>query len=222
MQSSDPFDDLITRNINRAANRLVRMAIGGNGEAADLFPELRNAWTIGPTTVGDNYVLRPSDAIVITTLHRAESSSLPDWDGTDEKPLGRPVPPETIGLMAKSSTIANYPQIWARRAKKILYWPTTRTGYTDYFHAYGLARITPLTTGSETFPLEEDWDGILARLAASMTAHDMGLKEQGDTLLAVVKDQILETANVTSLGNDGGVVQVEGAPTRFDVYGGSE
>lgn len=226
MPSSDPFDTagLITRNINRAANRLVRMAIGSAGENADLFPELRNFWEVGPTEVGGStggqYQLRPSDAIMVTDVVSSDSSSAPTWGDTQERTLGKAVSAQTIGLMPKGSTIADYPRIWARRAKKILYWPTTRTGYTTYLGFYGVARLTPLSSGSETFQLEEDWDHVIVRLAASLTAHDMGWKEEGDNWLAAVKDQILETANVTALGMDDGAVEADGIPMRSDIYGG--
>jgi hypothetical protein len=222
MQTSHPLysGGIVTRAINQAANDLVRMAIGGNGKHADLFPELRNSWTVGPTIVGDNSIARPSDCIVVTDVVSAQSSTLPDWADTQEQPVGFVMQPEIIGQLSKDSTIADYPRLWARKANRIVYHPTTRTGYTDYFRFYGLASCVALAAAADTFPLDAAWDNVIVLLASYSVAAKLGWTERATGYLAMAKTQINETANVATLGNDKHVIEVENAPTRSDVYGG--
>jgi hypothetical protein len=193
MPTDDPIasSGIHTRGINRAPNRLIRMV--GN---ADLFPEKHNTWTIGPTVVGDNTIALPSDCIIAQRLVSADSSSLPDWADTEERFIS-PIPRETIGLLAKPTSGAGYPQQWDRKAEQILYHPTTRTGYTTYLRLYGIARESAISSASDQFTISEDWDDAIVLLAAEYCARRMdGWQRRADEFLVAAKLQIDETMNV--------------------------
>jgi hypothetical protein len=155
----------------------------------------------------------------VTDVRSARSSSLPDWADTQEQFVAMTTP-EIIGQLSKETTDAYYPRLWARKANRILYHPTTRTGYADYFRFYGLASCVALASGSDAFPLDAAWDNTIVLLASASVAAKMGWVDKAAAYTAIAKSQINETANVATLGNDKFAVEVEDAPTRGDVYGG--
>lgn len=222
MPTSHPMVTLsvLDRAINAAPNRLIRMAFGGNGTNVDLFPEKHNSWTIGPTVVGNNRIAMDADILVPLRVQRAESSSSPTWANTQEK-LVSPATPALIGLMKKASTDVGYAALWTRKANDIMYHPTTRTGYVDYFRIYGIARESRITAPGATFTLIEDWDSAIVKLAAEDIARKMGWTSRADELLASVRDQIEETLKVNAMIVGQHCAEVDhGVPSRFDIYGG--
>lgn len=222
MPTSHPMYSLslIDRAINQAPNRLIRMAFGGNGQNLDLFPEKHNSWTIGPTVVGNNRIAMDADILVPLALRSSESSTSPTWADTQEKTVSRSLS-STIGLLSKSSTETGYARLWDRKANDIIYHPTTRTGYVDYFRVYGLARETAISSSGATFTLNADWDDHIVLLAAEKIARKMSWTERANELLASVRDQVNETLRVNTIGGMVGVVEVaDGIPSRYDIYGG--
>lgn len=220
-------DGLHTEAINHAANRIIRMVLGGNGSIISLFPEHNNnSWTTGPTIVGDNYTAAPDNCLFIERITRPSDDDTPSsnpGDGADttETIVSRSTV-QTIGLLSKSSSDTGYPRLWARKGNNILYYPTTRTGYTSYLRIYGVARETYLSAAGDTFRLHEDWDSAIVELAASEVAMTMGWSERSKELLDSVHQRIVETANIEALGDGVHAIGSDLEVMRADVYGGFE
>lgn len=221
MPTSHPMVTLsiLDRAINNAPNRLIRMAFGGNGQNVDLFPEKHNSWTIGPTVVGNNRIALDADILIPLELRSSESSTSPTWANTQEK-LVVLTKTTTIGLLSKETTETGYARLWARKANDILYHPTTRTGYVDYFRVYGIAREVAISAGGDTFTLNADWDRVIVRLAAEDIARMMSWTNRADELLNEARAQINETLGI-AIGVTVGCAEVaDGVPSRMQIYGG--
>jgi hypothetical protein len=180
----------IDRAINHAPNRLI-------GMGPDMFEKKGNSWTSNTATlVGASTMTLPTDLLILTDLASADSASLPDWASTQERMVVKDLV-HTIAQLAKSSTVVDYPQLWDRKADKVLYWPTTRTGKTTYFRFYGIAREQAISNASDQFTLSEDWDRLISRLAAEEVARDiLGWSNRADEWLANVRDEMAERIGV--------------------------
>lgn len=209
--------------IVRAANKLIRMVVGGNGHNADLFPELANSWTVGPTyptTSGrENVIDKPSDCIVVQRITRSESSTLPTWATTQEKPLGDPIDAAKFGLIAKDATTAGYATIWARKGGTVLIWPTPTNTYTDYLRFYGLAREPVISDLSDSLRIDEHWHDLVVTLTCYLLAMRLGYKEDAANFLAMTEQELQQTGSTTAWQNDIGMIEIDGAPTCLSVYG---
>lgn len=212
---------LVDRAINQAPNRLIRMAFGGNGQLVHLFPEKHNSWTIGPTVVGRNRIALDSDILVPLDVRSSESSTSPTWADTQERVVSGPKTPQLIGLLNKDATaVTGYAKLWTRKANDIMYHPTTRTGFVDYFRVYGIAREAPITSAGATFTLSEDWDDHIVLLAAERVARKMSWTDRANELLSEVRDQVNETLRVNAIGAGVGYAEVaDGMPSRGLIYG---
>jgi hypothetical protein len=178
-----------TDAINHAVNRLIRMA-------PDMFPEHNNnSWTQGPTTVGDNLIALPENLLVLREVRSADSSTSPTWEDTKERVVPI-VDTDTIGLLGKETTQAGYPRICDRKGTNLIYWPTTRTGYTTYLRFYGIAGEAALTADGETFRTHEHWDAAIVFLAAEEVATYLGWTDRAKELLAAAKEHLGSSANI--------------------------
>lgn len=231
-QSSHPFYKFIfpasgnesESVINRAGNRLITLAAGANGQNAGLFPELRNSWTVGPTTAGTNTYSTPSDAVVITDVQTArdltdaQASTPPNWNITREYPLTY-MAPEMFGILTKDSTVTNFPAIWSKKGKTILVWPTPDALHLDYMRWYGLKIENVLVGPSDTFFMNPVWHDLVATLASEMLARMMGWTDQANELMQQFQVDLAGTMNVVAMEEQIGAFSVEGAPTHASIYG---
>lgn len=204
--------------INRAANKFVAYAVGGSGAGAQLFPELQNSWTAGPTVAGQNYLARPSDMLVLTDVACANLSTLPNWATTRELPMTfmDRVP---FGNLQKDSSVKNYPTIWTTKGKNVFIWPTPDSTHIDYLRYYGIKLENVLVNASDSFFMDEIWHDFVALLASEMLCRRLGWKDQADDLFQRFKDDVSATINVMSAEQQPVVLQVEGAPSRASVMG---
>jgi len=188
---------LHTQAINDAANDLVRTY-------PDRFPEHNdNSWTLGPTIVGENKIALPDNLLVIGAVRSADSTTDPaGWEDTDERVVSR-VSTQTIGLLDKASSDTGYPNLWDRKGTNLIYYPTTRTGYTTYLRVYGLAGETRLSAAGSTFRLHRDYDEAVVLFAAAKLARMLGFTERADELEAAAKRK---------MGDGISVVNEEAAP----------
>ena len=171
-----------TRCINDAANDLIRWY-------PNHFPEHHNrTWTDGPTTVSANSIALPSNLIELQRVVHSNGATITsgDWSSTKEV-LVSPITAETIGLAAKSSTQPGYPTLWDRKGYNLLYWPTTRTGYTTTFRFYGISGETRLSAGGDTFRMHRDFDQAIILLGASKLAVVIGWTERALELEAAAR-----------------------------------
>lgn len=218
MKSAHPWYSQITGYLNRGANEVILMAVGGNAYNMDLFPELKNSWTVGPTVAGENVITNPADCIAVQTVHRAESSTSPDWAITKELPLGY-IAPEPFGILYKADSSAGYAKIFSRKGKSVLIWPTPTSDYIDYLRFYGLKSESEMTSGSDSLYMDEKWHDAVVLLAAQRIASRIGWREFAADLMGQLEQRMKQATNVTSLRGDEGGSEVEGMPTRASVYG---
>lgn len=214
MPSSDPFYLLIypttgnerTNVLFRAANRLIRMAVGPNRQNADAFPELKNTWTAGPTVSGNNAIARPSDCIAVQRVTSAHSATLPNWSTTREYSVNF-IDRYHFGLLTKDTAVdsrADYPTIYTLLGKLVMIHPTPDPLHIDYLRFYGIAEETPLSDPSDSFALDEYWHPLIIKLAASDLAGKMGWKDESATWYTEVRDEIQNTMNVGAEEVSGG------------------
>lgn len=202
--------------INNAPNRLIR-------ENPALFPEHHNrSWTIGPTAIPDagppvvegNRIPIPENLLVLEKVRQNGDSVNPGtWASITENVVTMPSGgAELIGLMQKDSDVTGYPIICARKDSDLMYYPTTRTGFTCYFRLYGISRELPLENDDDVFVMDRDWDQVIVLLAASETAEALGWAERAQELLAMAGSRIKQR---------GGVVARERAmrPNRVTIAG---
>lgn len=208
--------------INRAANKFVAYAVGGNAAGAELFPELQNTWTYGPTYSGTttNIAPTPTDAIAITDVTCAHQATLPDWTQVREFPMNY-ISPTFFGNLVKDTTVTNYASIWSKKGKSIEFWPSVSSStYADYFRYYGLKRENVLISGTDTFFMLPIWHDLVATLAAQMLSLKLGWYEQAGALWTQFKDDLAGTLNVTAMEQQ--PVQLGGdgrSFTRTSLYG---
>ena len=195
--------------INRAANRLITYAAVGNGASLDLFPELRNTWTAGPTTAGQNTIPTPSDCVIITDVACAHKATTPDWNVDREFPMNYQAP-TYFGNLTKSSSVTNYASVWSKKGKNILFWPTASASFIDYFRYYGLKIENVLVSASDEFFMAPVWHDLVALLAAQMLSLKLGWYQQSAALWTQFQNDLGATVNVmaaeaqvTNLKSDG-------------------
>lgn len=180
-----------TEAINHAANRLIRMA-------PDMFPEhYNNSWTQGATTVGANTIALPENMLVLRDVRCSDETVITagDWSGAQERVVPI-VGADTIGLLNKDATLTGYPRLCDRKGTNLIYWPTTRTGYTTYLRFYGIAGEAALTADGSTFRTHKDWDAAIVLLAAEEVATYLGWIDRAKELLAAAKEHLGSSANI--------------------------
>lgn len=229
MPTSDPYYGaggvIITRFINRARNEIIRMAIGPKLNI-NLFPEMQTSWTVGPSypgTVGRpaNEMPRPSNAIAVVEVYRAQQATTPDWSAVKEWPLVY-VDPTTFSILQKDSSTANWARMFTRKAKAVLVYPTPTAAFTDYFRFWGIRREDPLVNSGDTFFSDDNWDDVTVKFAAAKIQKLRGWADRAASLMADVKEELLGlSADITALENMGrnDAVTITGAPNRSTVYG---
>lgn len=179
---------LHTTAINDAANDLIRMY-------PERFPEHNdNTWTLGPTTVGLNTIALPSNLLVIEKVNRSDDavpagSPPSDWTSIKELLVSQ-LNTHTIGMSKKDSDVDGYPMSWDRKATNLLYWPTTRTGYTTYFRIYGLAGEERISAAGATFRMHRDYDEAIILFAASKVATLIGRPKRSAELEAAARRKV--------------------------------
>jgi hypothetical protein len=208
--------------INRAANKFVGYAVGGNGAGAELFPELQNSWTYGPTYSGTttNLASTPTDAIAITDVTCAHQATLPDWTQAREFPMNY-ISPTFFGNLVKDTTVANYASIWTKKGKSVMFWPTvSSSAYADYFRYYGLKRENVLVSSGDTFFMLPIWHDLVATLAAQMLSLKLGWYEQAAALWEQFNKDLTGTLNVTAMEQQPVALGGDGHSfTRTAIYG---
>jgi len=223
MKSNHPWYNYVqgtgtTSYINRCANEWVRMVIGGNHHDLTLFPELNDSWTVGPTQAGSNVIPYPADCLAVREVHRAEQSTLPNWNITKEFPLGY-ITPENFGILQKDANTVGYAKLFTRKGKSIIIHPTPSAGYTDYLRYYGWKQESALSAATDTFFMDEQWHDVVVTLAAHRIAARIGWTELAGSLLTQVEQRLEQTVNVTALQDFNGRAEVDGTPDRSTVYG---
>jgi hypothetical protein len=204
-----------TRAINRAPNRLIRMA-------PHLFPEHKDrSWEIGPTVVGDNRIAIPATCSVVRAVHSADDDTggAPyPWEDIDEREVSR-TEGLTVGLLEKDEDESTgFPQMWDRQVNSIVYYPTTRTGFETYLRLYGDSIEAALSASGDTFRIHADWDNLIVLMAAQELAMKLDRGDRARELKEEVKDELAKF-NVVAEGDSDGAVSVEGMPTTLSVYG---
>lgn len=219
MPSSDPYyvfiypaiGDERTNVLYRAANRLIRMAVGPNRQNADAFPELKNTWTAGPTVSGDNRIARPSDCIAVQSVTSAHSATEPNWSLTRELPVNF-VDRRLFGILTKDPSAnarLDYATIYTLLGKYVMIHPTPDPTHIDYLHFYGIAKETPLSDPADVFVCDEDWHPLIVKLAASDLATKIGWQDESAKWYAEVRDEIQNTTDVGAEEISGGSVNLD-------------
>lgn len=227
MPSNDPWYAAIDSFINRCGNAFLRMK--ANVAPWDLNPEMDQTWTVGPTypidgtiIINANTIARPSDCLMVRTIHRAESATLPDWTATENAPPVTFVEREEFDILSKDSATAGYPRIFTRQGKAIKIWPSITTAYTDYLHLFGPAVEAPLVEDEDTFFMVEHWHDLVCVVTARDMASRMGLYTMRSQLDTQLRQELGDTADVAALSDGTHVVEVHGAPSLWSVYPGLE
>jgi len=203
LSTADPYYSQITNYLVRARNKIIRQAIGPRINV-DLFPELHNSWTIGPTYPGSagivgNVIAKPSDCIAVTAVQRAQSATLPDWSVTREIKLTYQEP-AMFGVLSKGSVVTpGYANIYTRKGKSIIIFPTPSAAYVDYLRVYGIKSEWPLVNPTDTFFSDEQWDDATVLKCAAMIQKRRGWDAAAASLEDAVEKELAQTANISGL-----------------------
>lgn len=213
LQTSHPLYTYIGTYVNRAANKLIRMA-------PQMFPEMVKSFPIGPTVAGTNSIAYPSGVIAIKEVYSARQGTSPNWNITRSYPVTY-LNPGTFDLIAKDATVVGYPTIYTRLVNSLMLWPTPSASYIDYLHLFGVGEEAALSVDGSTFAaLSVDWHDTVIKLAASILLERMTQFDDARELLASVKLEVRDALNQRaeeSMGRESAVM-VNGAPTRGTVY----
>ena len=181
-----------TRCINDAAADVIR-----------LFPERfvehhDRSWTTGPTAVSADLISLPNNLLVLQKVRHSDGATITagDWSSIEEKVVSH-VSVETIGLLNKVTTIADYPRLYDRKGTNLLYHPTTRTGFTTTFRFYGISRETPISAAGDTFRMDRDFDEVIVLLGAAKLARLIGYSDRAVELETAAKRRVGEGISVT-------------------------
>jgi hypothetical protein len=211
LQTSHPQYTNIGTYVNRAANKLIRMA-------PQMFPEMTKDYDAGPTVAGTNSIAYPPGCIVVIDVHSAHQSAAPDWNITKAYPLNY-VRPAHFDLLTKDSTVTGYPSLYTRVVNSIKIWPTPTAAYIDRLHLFGIAEETAITTG-QTFVLSLDWHDAVIKLAGSILFERLGQYDESQKMLLSVKQEVkdaLSQRSAEAMSHDS-QLRADG-PTRTTVYG---
>jgi hypothetical protein len=224
LSTADPYYPLITKYLTRARNKIIRQAIGPRLNV-DLFPELHNSWTIGPTYpnstgIVGNVISKPADCIAVTEVQSAQSATLPDWSVTREIKLTYQEP-AMFGILTKGSVVTpNYANIYTRKGKSIVIFPTPSASYVDYLRVYGIKSESPLVNPGDTFFADEQWDDATVLKCAAMIQKRRGWDAAAASLLEDVEAELAQTANVSGLEEIAheSTLHASGGATRYGAY----
>jgi hypothetical protein len=227
MPSSDPWYSAIGAFINRCGNAFLRMK--ANVAPWDLNPEMDQTWTLGPTypidgttIINANTIARPSDCLMVRTIHRAESATLPDWTANPSAPPVTFVEREEFDILSKDASTAGYIRIFTRQGKAIKVWPSITAAYPDYLHIFGPAVESPLVDDSDSFFMVEHWHELVCVLSARDMAARMGLYTIRSQLDTQLQQELGQTADVEALSDGQHIIEIHGMPTSGSVYPGLE
>ncbi len=221
LSTADPYYQLITKYLTRARNKIIRQAIGPRINV-DLFPELHNTWSIGPTYpastgIVGNVIAKPSDCIAVTGLQRSQSATLPDWSVTREIKITYQEP-QMFGVLSKGDA-TGYPTIYTRKGKSVVIYPTPSALFIDYLRLYGIKSEVPLVNGGDTFFSDEQWDDATVLRCAAMIQKRRGWDSAAASLMEEYGKEF-DTANVSGLeeiSHQSVLTSSEGA-TRGNTY----
>lgn len=218
MKSGHPLYTWITGSgvttpsvINMAANRLIRMF-------PEKITEIPAAWTIGPTVANQNYLNLVSDTIAVYNVVCAHSSTTPNWNTGESFPLTK-VSVEELDLLEKSTT--GYPTVWAKRGYQIFLHPTPTTTYLDHIRVYGLMEEVALDSDNDEFYINDAWHPVICKIAASIIEELRGNFKKAAALLDAAKSEVYDSRDLVAEENiaNNGALTVDGAPSRWGVYG---
>jgi hypothetical protein len=222
LSTADPYYTLITSYLTRARNKIIRQAIGPRINV-DLFPELHNSWTIGPTYpnstgIVGNVISKPSDCIAVTGVQRAQSATLPDWSVTRETKLVYQEP-AMFGILSKNA-VPGYATIYTRKGKSIVIYPTPTAPYIDYLRVYGIKSESPLVNPGDVFFSDEQWDDATVLKCAAMIQSSRGWDSSAAALEERVDKELAQTANVSGLEeiSHNTTLHASGGATRNGTY----
>lgn len=222
LSTADPYYTQITNYLTRARNKIIRQAIGPRINV-DLFPELDNSWTIGPTYpnsagIVGNVIAKPSDCIAVTGLQRAQSATLPDWSATRETKVVYQEP-TMFGVLSKNAA-TGYATIYTRKGKSVVIYPTPTASFIDYLRLYGIKSESPLVNPGDTFFSDEQWDDATVLKCAAMIQKRRGWDAAAASLEDAVDKELAQTANVSGLEeiSHGGALHASEGATRNGAY----
>lgn len=224
LSTADPYYAQITNYLVRARNKIIRQAIGPRLNV-DLFPELHNSWTIGPTYpnssgIVGNVISKPADCIAVTGVQRAQSATVPDWSVTREIKLTYQEP-TMFGVLSKGSVVTpGYANIYTRKGKSIVIFPTPSASYIDYLRVYGIKSESPLVNPGDVFFADEQWDDATVLKCAAMIQSRRGWDSAADALESAVEKELAQTANVSGLEeiNYAETITASEGATRYGAY----
>lgn len=200
LSTADPYYSQITNYLTRARNKIIRQAIGPRINI-DLFTELHNSWTIGPTYpnstgIVGNVISKPSDCIAVTGVQRAQSATFPDWSVTRETEVIYKEP-QMFGILSKNLA-TGYATIYTRKGKSIIIFPTATAAFPDYLRIYGIKSELPLVNPGDVFFSDEQWDDATVLRCASMIQKRRGWDAAAASLMEEYQQEF-DTANVSGL-----------------------
>lgn len=222
LSTVDPYYSQITNYLTRARNKIIRQAIGPRINV-DLFPELHNSWTIGPTYpnstgIVGNVISKPADCIAVTAVQRAQSATLPDWSVTRETKLTYQEP-AMFGILSKNAA-TGYATIYTRKGKSIVVFPSPSASFVDYLRVYGIKSESPLVNAGDMFFSDEQWDDATVLKCAAMIQDKRGWSAAAATLEERVDKELAQTANVSGLEeiSHESALSCSGGATRDGAY----
>lgn len=213
-----------TSIIWQAANRYIELRTGNRQDldGAELFPELKTTTWDQLTVAGANSFARPVDAIAITkiTCPDPPSATLPNYAATGERPLN-PIDQVTLGILAKDSTVSDYPTLYSRAVDTVLYYPTTDSTTVTYLRLYGLTGEPLLTTTNQVLLMNKRRHNAVVTLAASMLASKMGWAARAQAWFAEAMAERDGTISANAMETPRHVeIEVEGTPDWNSINNG--
>lgn len=222
MKSSSIWYAEIQNWVNRALNRVVQLAIGGNNSNMNLFYELQTSWTSDTTTtLNQNWISIPNDKLAIVDVQSYNSATAVNKNSDRTYPV-RFIGYKEFIIIPKGSTVTDWPRLWSRRGKRIYVWPTPHTDYLTYLEMIGIMKEPAMSAGSDTPNIDTQWHDIVCQYATYLGAASMGWDEVSARFEKLALGQIKLTADFVAIEDaaTSTPTSVEGMPDRGSVYGG--
>ena len=177
--------DHLTRYVNMAYKRLTTADKMWEVKQRFYFPELEVVTSVN-TTDGNQYILTPSDCLVLRELYNTTSNVRLDWMSWPDY-IGK-----TDRFTAASETA---PTLWHRRGTRIYLSPTPDAVYS--INVNYKKRVTSLDgTTYNTTVIGEEWDEVILEIATYIAWYELNQTDKAEVAKKNAREMIAEKIGV--------------------------
>lgn len=155
----------------------------------ELFPEHKDIEWTDLTIADQRYLALPTDQIAIQRVFSLDSSSAPNLNNSNWRPVSY-IEPQAFDVLPKTTTITGYPSLFTLREGRVEFNPTPRTSWTTYVKIDGIQDEPTLSSGTDSPRSHARWHPAMVNCAAYLLLTDMGWHEDAQKQLNAADEQI--------------------------------